>query len=108
MSKSRQAPWQPALMPVIHRTHREVCAPRRNAPRPSVGSFSLARPKKKPWSPSRLQGLRGAGRGPGYFPFFDDFEPPFEEALEPPFEPPFEPPDFFALLAIVLVLERSN
>jgi hypothetical protein len=37
----------------------------------------------------------------------EDLEPPFDEPFEPDLEPPFAPPDFFAAVAMLVVLEAS-
>jgi hypothetical protein len=38
----------------------------------------------------------------------EDLAPLFDELFEPDFEPPFDPPDFFAAVAMLLVLERPS
>jgi hypothetical protein len=64
------------------------------------------RSQNKTLEPSRLQGFgRLPIAGSAHFFLAEDLEPPLDELFEPDFEPPFAPPDFFAAVAMLVVLK---
>jgi hypothetical protein len=76
-------------------------------PRSDAGRLADAARKTKPWSPSGSRVSKRTDLGPAHFFLAEDLEPPFDEPFEPDLEPPFAPPDFFAAVAMLVVLEAS-
>ena len=80
---------------------------RRRAAAPMPEGLQTPRAKQNPGA-RRAPGFRKrTDLGPAHFFLAEDLEPPFDEPFEPDLEPPFAPPDFFAAVAMLVVLEAS-